>query len=123
MPKHKRRPPSLSDEAVRLVAARFRALGDPTRLRVLNTLMEGEFSVQELVEATGLEQPTVSRHLSVLRRDAVVERRSDGNRAYYSICDPTVVELCRIVCAGLAGQASETLDSLPEDRFWRGEGI
>jgi len=115
--------PVLSDEALRLVAARFRALGDPTRLRILNTLMQGTSSVQDVVEATGLEQPNVSRHLAVLRQENIVQRRSDGNRALYDIHDPSIVELCRIVCAGLAGHLAGSLDSLPADRLWKGEGI
>ncbi len=105
--------PVLSDEALRLVAARFRALSDPTRLRILNTLMQGESSVQDLVATTGFEQPNVSRHLSVLRREGVVERRSEGNRALYRIADPTIVELCEIVCGGLSGRLMETLEALP----------
>ncbi len=105
--------PILSDEALRLVAGRFRALSDPSRLRILNRLMQGESGVQELVEATGFEQPNVSRHLSVLRREGIVERRAEGNRALYSIQDPTIVELCEIVCGGLSGQLLETLEALP----------
>ena len=100
-----------------------RLLSDPTRLRVLNTLMQGESSVQELVDATGLEQPNVSRHLSVLRREGVVERRAEGNRALYSIHDPTIVQLCEIVCGGLAGTLGDDLDSLPTAKEWKGSGI
>ncbi|MDP6980240.1 MAG: metalloregulator ArsR/SmtB family transcription factor [Myxococcota bacterium] len=105
--------PVLSEEALRLVATRFRALSDPTRLRILNLLMQGESGVQELVEASGLEQPNVSRHLSLLRREGIVERRAEGNRALYSIQDPTIVELCEIVCGGLSGRLMETLEALP----------
>jgi DNA-binding transcriptional ArsR family regulator len=105
--------PILSDEALRLVASRFRALGDPSRLRILNLLMQGESGVQALVEATGLEQPNVSRHLSVLRREGVVERRSNGNRALYRIQDPTIVRVCEIVCGGLTGRLMETLEAMP----------
>ena len=115
--------PTLSDEALQLVAARFRTLGDPTRLRIVNTLMQGESSVRDLVETMELEQPNVSRHLALLRREGIVERRADGNRALYQINDPTVVELCRIACAGLAGQLVETLESLPRERMWNGDGI
>jgi DNA-binding transcriptional ArsR family regulator len=105
--------PILSEEALRLVASRFRALSDPSRLRILNLLMQGEQSVQELVDASGLEQPNVSRHLSVLRREGVVERRPSGNRALYSIQDPTIVQLCEIVCGGLTGRLMETLEAMP----------
>jgi len=105
--------PLLSAEALRLVASRFGALSDPSRLRILNQLMQGESGVQELVEATGFEQPNVSRHLSVLRREGIVERRADGNRALYRIQDPTIVQLCEIVCGGLTGRLTETLEALP----------
>ena len=69
MSKKRRKQPCLSDQALALLAARFRALADPTRLRILNTLMQGESSVGELIASTGLEQPSVSRHLIVLRRE------------------------------------------------------
>jgi len=118
-PKH----PLLTDEALRMVAERFRALGDPTRLRILNTLMQGESSVQDLVGNTGLEQSNVSRHLSVLRREGVVERRAEGNRAVYSISDPTIVQLCGIVCGGLEGMLADGLQSLANAKVWKGEGI
>jgi DNA-binding transcriptional ArsR family regulator len=123
MAKKKRKHPVLTDEALRLIAGRFRALSDPTRLRILNTLMQGESSVQELVETAGLEQSNVSRHLSVLRREAIVERRAEGNRAVYSINDPTVVQLCEIVCGGLEGMLTGELKSLPSLKGWSGDGI
>jgi DNA-binding transcriptional ArsR family regulator len=119
----KRKHPVLTDEALRLVAGRFRALSDPTRLRILNTLMQGESSVQDLVQTTGLEQSNVSRHLSALRREGLVERRPEGNRAVYSINDPTIVQLCEIVCGGLEGMLANELESLPPAKGWKGDGI
>jgi len=112
MPKKIKKHPALSDEALELVAARFRALSDPKRLRILNLLMQGESSVQELADTAGLEQPSVSRSLSQLRREGIVQRRSEGNRAIYRIQDPTVVELCGIVCGGLADHFTEGLEAL-----------
>jgi ArsR family transcriptional regulator len=123
MPAKKRGHLVLSSEALRLVAARFRALGEPNRLRILNTLMQGEHGVRELVEATELEQSNVSRHLSVLRREGLVERESRGNRAVYRIQDPSVVRLCEIVCGDLVGQLSETLEAFPDARALKGAGI
>ncbi|MBW2282444.1 MAG: winged helix-turn-helix transcriptional regulator [Deltaproteobacteria bacterium] len=108
-----RKHPVLTNEALELVAARFRALSDPKRLRILNLLMQGESSVQDLADAAGLEQPSVSRHLAHLRRDGIVQRRAEGNRAIYRIHDTTVVDICEIVCGGLAEQLSEGLDALP----------
>ncbi len=123
MAKKKRKHPVLTDAALRLVAGRFRVLGDPTRLRILNTLMQGESSVQDLVHTTGLEQSNVSRHLSALRREGLVERRPEGNRAVYSINDPTIVRLCEIVCGGLEGMLAGELESLPDAKGWKGDGI
>jgi len=102
----------LSDEALQLVAARFRLLGDASRLRLLRALMQGEHSVQQLVEACDLSQTNVSRHLGLLRRDGVVTRRAEGNRAVYSIADPTVRRLCRTVCGGLSNRMAGDLDAL-----------
>ncbi len=103
----------LSEEALGLVAARFRALGDPARLRLLDALMQHEASVQELVSTSGLAQPNVSKHLALLRREGVVARRSEGNRAIYRVIDPSVRTLCEIVCGGLADRLARHLDALP----------
>jgi DNA-binding transcriptional ArsR family regulator len=105
--------PVLTDEALHMVASRFRVLGDPNRLRILNHLMQGEFSVQQLVESTGLSQPNISRHLSVLRSEGIVQRRPEGNHAFYSIQDPTIMQLCEIVCDRLLGNLLQNLGSLP----------
>ena len=113
----------LSDQALRLVASRFRVLGDPTRLRILNTLMGGEHGVGELALTTGLAQPNLSRNLAVLRREGLVERKSDGNRAVYRISEPSIVQLCEIVCGGIAGRLSETLKAFPDARKLKASGI
>jgi len=104
--------PILTGEALELVAARFRTLSDPKRLRILNLLMQGESSVQDLADAAELEQPSVSRNLSQLRREGIVARRSEGNRAIYRIHDETVIDLCKIVCGGLTEHFSEGLEAL-----------
>jgi len=102
----------LSDEALELVAARFRLLGDASRLRLLRALMEADHSVQELVEACELSQTNVSRHLGLMRSDGIVARRSEGNRAVYSIADPSIRKLCRTVCGGLSNRMAGGLDAL-----------
>jgi DNA-binding transcriptional ArsR family regulator len=123
MANRRRRSPPLTEQALGLVAARFRALGEPSRLRLLTALMDGERSVQALVAETGFEQPNVSRHLALLRREGIVERRGEANRAYYRIRDRTVVVLCRMVCDGLAGRLADQLDALPDPERWRGMDI
>ena len=123
MARKRARHPILPPEALELLSVRFRVLGDPTRLLILNTLMQGECCVSDLVESTGLEQPCVSRHLIVLRREGILERRAEGNRAYYSIEDSTVTRLFRLVCDGLSEHLSGSLDALSDARRWRGAGI
>jgi len=104
--------PILDPAALAMVAARFRVLGDPSRLRLLNLLMQGAASVNELVEMSGFSQTNVSRHLGLLRREGMVARTRQGNRAFYSIDDPSVVELCRVVCGGLSEKLNDGLDAL-----------
>jgi len=102
----------LPESALVLVAARFRALGDPARLAIVNRLMNGERSVQDLLRDTGLSQTNLSRHLGILRRAGIVERRAEGNRAFYRVGDPTLIEVCEIVCDGLAEQLAQGLEGL-----------
>ena len=88
----------LSEEMLELVAQRLRLLADPTRLKILHQLKEGEKSVTELVEATGASQPNVSKHLSTLRSHNLVERRQSGNTAFFRISAPFIFEVCNTVC-------------------------
>ena len=94
-------PSKLTPEVMELIAERFRALAEPARLRLLNVLLEGERSVTELVEETGLNQANVSKHLGVLRSCGFVERRKDGLYSFYSIADDSVGTLCDIMCGRL----------------------
>jgi len=87
-----------NDQTADIVADRFRALGDATRLRILNTLRAGESTVGHLVSETGLGQANVSKHLQTLHRQGFVERRKDGTRTIYWVDDPAVFELCDLVC-------------------------
>lgn len=121
--RERRKKPVLTQEALELVAARFRSLGDPSRLKLLNVLMTGERSVQQLVEETGLSQTNVSRHLNLLKREGLVARQSHGNQALYRVQDPSLAKLCELVCAGLTGRLSGELGALPDARAWRGYGI
>ena len=104
---------SLSDKTLELVAERFRVLGDPVRLRLLQTLEDGEKSVAELVEATGAGQANVSKHLQLLLKAGVVQRRREGLFVYYSIRDVRVFQLCDVVCGSLAEHFTKELAELP----------
>jgi DNA-binding transcriptional ArsR family regulator len=98
----------LPDDLVDMIAERFRLLSDPTRIKLLDRLREGEASVLELTEAIGTTQQNVSKHLAMLHRAGIVARRKQGNFAYYSIMDDGVFELCEAVC----GSLQEQLESL-----------
>lgn len=91
----------LTDEALELIAARFKMLAEPMRLRILNALGEVELTVTELVEATGAGQANVSKHLGLLLDAGVVRRRKEGLNAYYSVADESIFNICEVVCASL----------------------
>jgi len=105
-------PHPLPDPLVELIAQRFRVMGEPLRIKLLDRLCDGEASVQELTEALGATQQNVSKHLGVLHQAGVVSRRKEGNRAYYAIADETVLVLCEQVCGSLARQFAELADLL-----------
>ncbi|BBM68424.1 ArsR/SmtB family transcription factor [Rhodothermus marinus] len=90
------------------VARRFRLLGDPVRLEILNLLhVRGEMTVQDLVEATGQSQANVSKHLRLLREAGLVARRQEGPYAYYRINDPMLAALCVLVCSQVPEAAAQ----------------
>jgi len=97
----------LPGDLVELIAERFRALADPTRIKLLDRLREGEATVQELTEGIGSTQQNVSKHLGVLRRSGIVRRRREGNFVHYSIADQGVFALCEDVCGSLRKQLEE----------------
>ena len=78
-------------------AAVARALGDPKRLCVLESLADGEASVGELAVQVSCQVPNMSQHLAVLRSAGLVTTRRDGNTVYYSLADPRVIEAYRLL--------------------------
>jgi len=98
----------LESDAAELIARRFRALADPTRLRILDLLRRREeVSVGEMTEALGSSQQNVSKHLAALLAEGFVSRRKQGTSSLYRISDPSVLELCDRVCAGIESQLAE----------------
>jgi DNA-binding transcriptional ArsR family regulator len=95
-----------SDLLLEHVAERFQALGDPARLRLLECLRGGECTVSDLVEATGLGQANVSKHLQVLHARRLVKRRKDGLFTWYRLADPEVTRLCDLVCKRVQQEAA-----------------
>ncbi len=102
----------LNDKTLELIAERFRLLGDPVRLRLLQSLEGGERSVADLVAVTGAQQASVSKHLQLLLRGGLVERRRQGMFVYYSVADDRVFELCNVVCGSLTAYLEKELEHL-----------
>jgi len=106
-------PHPLPEPLAELIARRFRVIGEPMRIRLLDRLREGEATVHELTEALGASQQNVSKHLQVLLEAGIVGRRKEGNHAYYAIADESVFALCEQVCGSLQRQLAE-LNALVE---------
>jgi DNA-binding transcriptional ArsR family regulator len=94
----------LTAELTVLVAERFKALGEPARLQILDALRRRELTVSEIIEETGLGQANVSKHLQLLHSLGFVSRRKDGLYVYYSIGDKDVFQLCDIMCGRLEAE-------------------
>lgn len=101
----------LPEPLVELVAQRFRVIGEPMRIKLLDRLRDGSATVGELVEALGASQQNVSKHLGVLHQAGIVSRAKEGTSVRYAIADDTVFALCEQVCGGLREQLDE-LDSI-----------
>lgn len=92
----------MTPEALELVAARFRVMAEPVRLRILQALdARGEMSIGEITEHLGVSQPNVSKHVKVMTDAGLVARRQDGNTVYCRICDDSVFAICDVVCSSL----------------------
>lgn len=89
-------------ETLVLLAKRFKLLAHPDRLGILMHLCRAERNVGELQALTGLGQANLSRQLSMLDAGGLVRRRAEGTRAYYSLADGSLPEIC-----GVAKQSIE----------------
>ena len=108
-----RRAANLPREALEIVAQRFRALGDATRLALLQALFEGDRTVQELCALTRTSQANASKHLALLLERGLVTRQRDGLFVRYRIADSTLQRLCHLVCGSLAEHHESVRASLP----------
>ena len=97
-------PHPLPDDLVDLIARRFRAVGEPMRIRLLDQLRDDEATVGELSETLDASQQNISKHLAVLADAGILGRRKDGNHVYYRIVDEGVLTLCEDVCGSLQQQ-------------------
>ncbi len=97
----------LGPDTLRAVAERFKVLAEPARLTVLNELRNGPCNVSELIEATGLNQANLSKHLQLLHVHGFVARRREGAFVIYELADRSVFELCDVMCGQLKRRADE----------------
>lgn len=88
----------MSPEQLEAISRLFSALSEPSRLALLQALHEGPLTVTELVEATGMKQANVSKHLGLLHDHRLVKREREGISIRYEIADPMIFALCNLVC-------------------------
>jgi DNA-binding transcriptional ArsR family regulator len=96
MPTPRRRPAAGAGDLQRFKADFFRALAHPTRIRLLEILVRGERTVQQLQDALALDQPLVSQQLAVLRTHGIVAGRKEGSTVRYRVRDPRVGDLLAV---------------------------
>jgi DNA-binding transcriptional ArsR family regulator len=97
----------LSSETLQLVADFFKVLSESSRLQIVCTLKAGRKNVSEIIEATGLGQANVSKHLKILAQAGIVSRQQEGVCVYYQIANSFVFELCELVCDSLSVQIQQ----------------
>lgn len=96
----------LTEELIEEAAHSFALLGDPTRLRILRSLMErGELSVGEVAEASGTSRYNASAHLNRLALGGLVVRRQAGTTRYYRVADDSLANVCDWVCEAVRRRA------------------
>ena len=100
-------PHPIPDPLAELVAQRFRVLGDPTRIRLLDALRDGEATVGDLTDRLGATQQNISKHLGVLHQAGFVSRTKRGTFCHYAIADDGVYALCEQVCGGVRDQVRD----------------
>jgi DNA-binding transcriptional ArsR family regulator len=87
----------LSENQLEQVALRFRLLGEPMRLRILQAVCRQPHTVNEIVTAVGATQANVSKHLALLAGAGILERQKEGQRVFYGMKDQLALKLCELV--------------------------
>ena len=101
-----------------LIATRFAALAEPTRVRILDLLRrDGELSVGQIAARLDAGYANVAKHLGLLHRERIIGRSKDGTRVIYRIVDPGVLALCEQVCEAIEQQHTELAELLSSRHF------
>lgn len=93
---------SLKPDELARIAGRFKMLGEPMRLKIMQAVCKSPLTVNEIVDATGSTQANVSKHLALLAAAGILKREKDGQCVYYGMKDKLVVRLCELVRAQIA---------------------
>ena len=92
-------PEPLTPEQLEKIAQLFKMLGEPMRLRILQSICKEARSVGDIVEASGSTQANVSKHLALLTSAGILRRQRDGQRVFYGVKDELAIKLCELVRA------------------------
>ncbi len=103
-----------TSHALSQVADYFKVLSEVSRLQVLCCLKSGEKNVSEIIEATGMGQANVSKHLKILSQSGILHRQPRGTSVYYQVNDPLIFELCQLVCDRLNVHIEEQVQQLQQ---------
>jgi DNA-binding transcriptional ArsR family regulator len=106
---------TINPDMIQCVVERFSALADPTRIRLLLLLKRGPSNVNALTAEVGISQASISKHLAILKSVGIVTASRKGTQSIYQIHDPTIFDLCKLVCNGVMNHAKEVHAALLAD--------
>ena len=95
-------PAGLTADELERIAGRFKVLGEPMRLKILQAVCKSPRTVTDIVAATGSTQANVSKHLALLAAAGILQRQKDGQCVYYGVKDRLAVKMCELVRAQIA---------------------
>ncbi len=104
----------MPDSLRRFKADIFQALAHPTRIAIIELLVDGELSAGDLMDKLGMEQANVSQHLAVLRGKQLVANRKVGNKVFYSVRDPIIIKVLTLMRRYFQKHLKESLELLDE---------
>ncbi len=86
------------DDQIEFLSSKFKILSEPSRLKIIRALYNGELCVNEIINETGLLQANVSKQLKILADNDIVKCRPQGLQRFYSISDVTIIYICKTIC-------------------------
>ena len=105
-----------TEEILRRIAERLKAMGNTVRLRILHALEDGELTVGEIQARVGGSQANASKHLANLRNVGLVASRREGVNVYYRVSDEMVFTICQAVCDSLLDRANAEVTAIEQTR-------